>query len=209
MSTESLHPRKKPRQQRAAEMVELILQAATRILETESLAGFNTNRVAQVAGISIGSFYQYFPNKNALMAALIVRAEAEFASGFAELVDSLEDTPFPEALRKIAGLVVRQQFGRPLLAAALDHEERRLPVAEHLAAGEARMLDSVERLLARYRDDLSPDLSPDAARDCFIIAKALVDESGLIATEPPPDLENRLVRALCGYLTVTFSFQTN
>jgi AcrR family transcriptional regulator len=52
-----------PSQLRSLATVQLILPAAARVLARESLAGFNTNRVAEVAGISVGSLYQYFPSK--------------------------------------------------------------------------------------------------------------------------------------------------
>ncbi|MFN5165613.1 MAG: TetR/AcrR family transcriptional regulator, partial [Pseudomonadota bacterium] len=74
-----LRPRKSPRQVRSADTVETILAAAARVLERESLAGFNTNRVAAVAGVSVGSLYQYFPNKSALIAALIDRQQTALA----------------------------------------------------------------------------------------------------------------------------------
>lgn len=45
----------------------------------QSLAGFNTNRVAEVAGVSVGSLYQYFPNKESLVTALIEREQANLA----------------------------------------------------------------------------------------------------------------------------------
>jgi AcrR family transcriptional regulator len=69
----AIRPRKKPSQARAADTVEMILTAAARVLATHSLAGFNTNRVAALAGVSVGSLYQYFPNKDALVAVLIAR----------------------------------------------------------------------------------------------------------------------------------------
>ncbi len=62
-----LKPRKRPRQERAREMDRLILEAAARVLEESGPAGFNTNRVAERAGISVGSLYQYYPNKVALL----------------------------------------------------------------------------------------------------------------------------------------------
>jgi AcrR family transcriptional regulator len=64
----SLAPRKLPRQQRARATCEAILEAAAHIIGREGLAGFNTNAVAERAGVSIGSLYQYFPNKDSLMA---------------------------------------------------------------------------------------------------------------------------------------------
>jgi AcrR family transcriptional regulator len=58
--------RREPRGQTAAEIVDAIVMAAERVLEHEGLDGFSTNRVAELAGVSIGSLYRYFPNKNAL-----------------------------------------------------------------------------------------------------------------------------------------------
>ena len=72
-------------------MVETILQAAARVLHKESLAGFNTNRVAEVAGISVGSLYQYFPNKAALVVALLGHAHEELATSVEALVQSLPE----------------------------------------------------------------------------------------------------------------------
>ena len=57
--------RKEPRQERARATVEAILEAAARILDRQGWKGFTTNAVAEVAGVSIGSLYQYFPNKAA------------------------------------------------------------------------------------------------------------------------------------------------
>lgn len=63
----SLSPRKQPEQERSAQLVEAILQAAVRALERHGAAGFNTIRVAEQAGVSVGSLYQYFPNKQSIL----------------------------------------------------------------------------------------------------------------------------------------------
>jgi len=62
--------RKEPRQARSRATVETIVQAATRVLSEEGWAGFSTNRVAELAGVSIGSLYQYFPDKFSLVDAV-------------------------------------------------------------------------------------------------------------------------------------------
>ncbi len=69
--SDPLSPRKRPRQKRSAATVEVILDGAARILEREGLDAFNTNAVAVAAGVSVGSLYQYFPGKDAVMAALL------------------------------------------------------------------------------------------------------------------------------------------
>tara|TARA_B110001450_G_scaffold213874_1_gene206429 strand:+ start:2819 stop:3403 length:585 start_codon:yes stop_codon:yes gene_type:complete len=68
MNTEYL--RKKPKQMRSKLMFDNILEASTRVLEEVSFEKFTTNRVAEAAGISIGSLYQYFPNKQSILIEL-------------------------------------------------------------------------------------------------------------------------------------------
>jgi AcrR family transcriptional regulator len=63
----ALKPRKTPVQSRSKQMMRDIITAAIRILETQGLHKFTTIRVAEVAGISVGSLYQYFPNKQSLL----------------------------------------------------------------------------------------------------------------------------------------------
>src|SRR6516225_323090 len=60
-------PRKLPQQARSTRLVEAILQAAVRVLEQDGAAGFTTVRVAERAGVSVGSLYQYFPNKQSIL----------------------------------------------------------------------------------------------------------------------------------------------
>lgn len=62
--------RRQPQQRRAIETMNAALDAVVRILKREGAAAVTTNRVAEVAGISIGSLYQYFPDKHAIFAAL-------------------------------------------------------------------------------------------------------------------------------------------
>lgn len=201
MATPALAPRKQPRQARSAATVEVILAAAARVLARDGLEGFNTNRVAETAGVSVGSLYQYFPNKAALTAALIARAQTALAESLETKINALEGARLPAALANLAELAVRQQYGEARLAAALDHEERRLPVAE-IAAARSRMVKAVETLLERHRGELARDLSPRAAVDCLALTRALVEADALSGQAPDPDLAVRVHRALLGYLTL-------
>lgn len=63
-------PRRLPRQQRSQALFDAILEASAQVLVERGYAGTNTNLIAEQAGVSVGSLYQYFPNKEALVAAL-------------------------------------------------------------------------------------------------------------------------------------------
>ncbi len=192
----SLLARKAPRQQRSQATVAVILQAATRVLQQESLAGFNTNRVAQVAGISVGSLYQYFPNKAALVVALLKQAHVELADAVEATAAQVHGKPLQEALAALADLAVRQQYADPVLAAALDHEEKRLPVDDHLAQANQRLAQAVHGLLVQHL----PAITHEAVRDCLVITRALVEADAGRLRVPPPDLAQRITRTLTGYL---------
>lgn len=181
-------------------MVTAIVDAAARVLATESLQGFNTNRVAEVAGVSVGSIYQYFPNKAALVAALIERAQTELTEAVESAVQAAEGLSLEESLAALAQVAIEQQYRKPLLAAALDHEERRLPVQKVVGDAERRMLACVASLLRRHGAELAPGSPESAARDCLVITKALVEADSAHALRPPADLGARIVRALMGYL---------
>ena len=202
MRKNDLVPRKAPRQQRSQAMVALILQAAARVLARDSLAGFNTNRVAEVAGISVGSLYQYFPNKSALVTALIDHAHRDFAAELDQLIQRVSGLALKPTLHAVARLAIEQQYASPVLAAALDHEEKRLPIRDHLQAYGATLLSLVDKLLQRHVDELAPGLPPAAAADCLTLTKALVEADAEQGRQPAADLENRIVRALLGYLTL-------
>jgi AcrR family transcriptional regulator len=66
----STEPRKQPQQERSRQMRARILEASIRVLRDEGALGFTTTRVADEAGVSVGSLYQYFPNKHALVLAI-------------------------------------------------------------------------------------------------------------------------------------------
>ena len=113
-------PRKSPKQKRSIETVSAIIEAAARILEKCGHAGFSTNIVAERAGVSIGSLYQYFPQKDALIGALITR---ETSLLMEEAKIALETKTGREGIAVLISASIGHQFRRPELARLLDFEE--------------------------------------------------------------------------------------
>ncbi len=85
--------RKKPKQKRSRLMVNNILEASIRVLKQHPYQQFTTNRVAEAAGISIGSLYQYFPNKQSILLELEIRAVNEMIENVEKLLFENKFTP--------------------------------------------------------------------------------------------------------------------
>lgn len=191
----TLRPRKQPTQPRAVETVACILEAAAQILETQGRAEFNTNAVAERAGVSIGSLYQYFPGKDALLIALMQREKARFGDDAAA---ALAQPTGREALRRVIAAAVRQQLGRAELARLLDVEEER-PEARREVDGKSGFGELLRQVLARPDLPPQPDLAR-AADDVGQLIRALTDAAGMRGDTDAAALEQRLCAAVFGYL---------
>ncbi len=188
----STEPRKRPRQQRSGQTVEAVLEAAAQILEAGGLAAFNTNAVAARGGVSIGSVYQYFPGKDAVMAALIRREAARFDAALAAGLSHAAELPLAAAVAALVQVAVAHQTARPNLARILDLEERRLGVAGEADAADRATADRLATFLAQR----GIPRAQVAALDLRNLTRGMVD--GAPAAEPL-DLARRITRAAIGY----------
>jgi len=189
-------PRKNPRQARSQFTVEAILEAAARILEDEGHNAFSTNAVARRAGFSIGSLYQYFPSKDAIVGALLQRESALLLEG---AVAALNAPTARVALRILIAASVAHQFRRPRLARLLDFEEARLPLDSYTQAVGSKMTDVACQAIAKP-DVPSQRNRLQAARDVIAITKGMIDAEGARGVHKSPTLQRRVERAVFGYL---------
>jgi AcrR family transcriptional regulator len=98
--------RRHPRQRRARATVESVLDAVVRILKREGSDGLTTNRIAEVAGVSIGSVYQYFVNKGAIFKALHERHIAEIDRVVQSTLVEYASSPLEELMRAMIEALV-------------------------------------------------------------------------------------------------------
>ena len=100
MNRATLHePRKRPKQRRSQITVDAILEATARVLVHEGYEKASTNRIAKVAGVSIGSLYQYFPSKESLVLALIEHHCEDMLKLLVESSVKLASAPLDQAIR--------------------------------------------------------------------------------------------------------------
>ena len=188
--------RKSPKQARSLETVGVIVEAAARVLEEHGHDGFSTNAVAERAGVSIGSLYQYFPRKEALIGALMVRETSRLVS---DAEAATAQATGAAALSALILAAVGHQLRRPTLARLLDFEESRLPFDIHTQQISERLSTIILGVLSR------PDLpgQPDreaAAQDVKAIINGMVDAAGVRGEIDQPELARRVHRAVFGYL---------
>jgi AcrR family transcriptional regulator len=191
-----LNPRKTATQARATKTVEAIVEAAARILETAGLDGYTTNAVAERAGVSIGSLYQYFPNKDAITLALIAR---ESTALLQEVSEAAAETEWNAALDKLVGAAVRHQLRRPALARLLDVEEARLPARDETTPGSGAIYSIVREVVSRIAPGGGPDIDQRAG-DVIGMTRGMTDMAGRRHEVDSDDLAARVSRAILGYL---------
>jgi AcrR family transcriptional regulator len=118
-STPRISSRKQPKQARSTELVAAILDAAVQVLAKEGAQRFTTARVAEKAGVSVGSLYQYFPNK----AAILFRLQSDEWRQTSDLLRGiLEDVQRPplERLRVLVHAFIRSECDEAEMRVALN-----------------------------------------------------------------------------------------
>lgn len=193
---DALNPRKIPRQARAEATVDAILEAAARILERKGREAYTTNAVAELAGVSIGSLYQYFPSKDAITRALIERQNSALLADLA-LIDPAEAKR--NALQRLIAVAVDHQLQRSALARLLDIEELRLPAQKDHAARGEKVFRIVETCIAA--SGFAPaNVGKETTADVLAIVKGMVDAAGARGEHDRDALARRIERAVFGYL---------
>ncbi|WP_078309296.1 MULTISPECIES: TetR/AcrR family transcriptional regulator [unclassified Mycobacterium] len=202
MSQHQLHPRKQPRQQRSERTRERILEAAIAVFTQYGYGRGTTNRIAQWADISIGSLYQYYPNKDAIVVELAARhLDAGIAAANerrrAGPAESTED-----AMRSIVAAAVSNHLQDPeFLRVLIEQAPRSSELMAKVAHVQRAAVDDMCRLL-----DRCPDVAvanKDAAARLVVTTIELVVHQMLSAPDPAgiADFENELVAMLTRYLT--------
>jgi len=140
-------------------MVKRILDAAEQVLINDGYDGASTNRIADFAGISPGSLYQYFENKDTIVAAVIDRYSDTLSARIATAVAERLNEPAPDYVRAtIAALLDALDVHPEFLRAVMEHTPR-LGTANKLAAFEQRIGELTLAYLTLNREQLRPNVA--------------------------------------------------
>ncbi|MGH7281000.1 MAG: TetR/AcrR family transcriptional regulator [Polyangiaceae bacterium] len=167
----AVRPRKLPTQARAQDTVEAILAAAKRVLVLDGYEKTTTNRVADVAGVSIGSLYQYFPSKAALVSELIRRHMAKMLEVLSSTAASGETRTIEEASRTVIRAVFAAHRVNPKLHRVLIEQMPKLDTIENIDSFETQTQSLVENFLMSHHAELRPKNVKLAARVCLLAVR--------------------------------------
>lgn len=193
--------RRQPRQARAAQLVDDVLEAAIQVLATEGAQRFTMARVAERAGVSVGSLYQYFPNKAAVLFRLQHDEWRQTCEMLRRILEDPQKTP-PERLRTVVHAFIQSECDEARMRNALDDAAplyRDAPEAQEAkAAG--------RRIFSTFMQEALPDVS-DAARAlaCELILSTLTSAGKTFSeTERTPDeihaYSSAMADMFCAYL---------
>jgi AcrR family transcriptional regulator len=184
--------------------VDQILEGAARVFADRGYAGTTTNHIAERAGVSIGSLYQYFPNKETILVALQARHMESASEVLGKMMEeALSERKEPEhLLRRFVGEIIEMHASEPRLHHVLLYEGPRTPeLSEKLHTIEDDMALAVERVLAE-RGGISPSHAKHAA---YLVVHVVENIAHEYVIHPPPDMPvdvfvEELVTMLSGYI---------
>jgi AcrR family transcriptional regulator len=149
-------PPRTPTTGQGAEIVESILVAAELVLEETGLERFTTNRVAERAGVSVGSLYQYFPNKQAVLAELARRIERRSRAAIVKVLEAASELSLEQTAERVVDMMC-SDIGGLVFRRALLREVPESWRAETSTAIDVEVRDRVRAALASRSDTRSGD----------------------------------------------------
>ncbi|MET8685428.1 TetR/AcrR family transcriptional regulator [Streptomyces sp. NPDC004732] len=200
-----LQPRKQPRQIRAELTRERILDAAAHVFAEYGYAAGTTNRIAERARVSIGSLYQYYPNKDAILVELLIRhLDAGITAVEAARLDqeALRSESVEDLMRLYVGRVIANHLDDPKLLRVMIEQGPRAPeLLERVAENELRQIEATRTLLRNHPEVRVADVDVAArlvvSTVDMVVHKVMAGPGEVDAAR----FEDELVTMLTGYLT--------
>jgi AcrR family transcriptional regulator len=196
-------PKKTPRQSRSSATFDAIVDSGARILREDGYGALTTNRVAELAGVSVGSLYQYFPNKEAILVELVRRHLVDLEAGIVAIAARAEMLTLEELVSALIEDNARAHLVDPMLHKVLFEEAPRLGALDWRDVFAEGAVAAVVRLLDRHRDMIVAADLPLAAQ---IVAESVEAIMHGAATRADPrlasgEIARETTRLVLRYLT--------
>ena len=198
-------PRKNASQHRSRATVDALIEATARILVKEGFESASTNRIAEVAGVSIGSLYQYYPSKEALVAAVIDRHNEELMQVVRSALAEVASQPIKKAVRRLVAVAIEAHRIDPRLHRVLAEQIPRTGRLENVEAFNREAHALFRAYLEAHRDELRRVDLGLAAFLCVssieaVTHNAVLHSSEMLSDEAVGALVDEATRLVVGYL---------
>lgn len=198
-----LKPRKRPKQARSTHLVGCIVEATARVLAAHGYAATSTNLIAAEAGVSVGSLYQYFPNKEALIVAVHERHLDQIRQVMDAILGGCRTGTLADYIAAMVRAALAAHLVDPRLHRVLEYEVPFVETAEDHGEMSRSAHARVRAWLEEWRDVIAPTNLDLAAWVILQTTQSLVHAAVL---DPPPqftipDIEQAITNVILGYLS--------
>jgi len=198
-------PRKAASQERSRATVAALVEATARILVEEGFDKASTNRIAEVAGVSVGSLYQYYPSKEALVLAVIDRHNRAVLQLVRGVLEKIETLPVEAAVRSLVAVAIEAHRIDPELHCVLAEQIPRTGRLEHVEGATREAHDLFRNYLETRKDELGIADVKLATFVCATSIEALAHNAVLHQAEMSSEAEVKALideasRLVVGYL---------
>ena len=195
-------PRKRPRQERSEATVDAALEAAAREFASAGYEATTTNRIAESAGISVGSLYQYFPSKEAIAVELARRYRADRLAFVRTQLEAVGEKPVELVVRALFASVLKAEGIRPALYRVLIEQVMRVTSGRRELRGYEEKLEAI--VAGALRRVQPPPAIEDFDLAAFMLVRLVLALVHSAAADRPryntPALVNELTKLVVGYL---------
>lgn len=199
------NPRKEASQERSRATVDALVDATARILVREGFDKASTNRIAEVAGVSVGSLYQYFPSKEALVAAVIERHQQEILQLVRGELAKVANQPIERGIRTLVAMAVKAHRLDPKLHRVLAEQIPRVGKLEKVETFNRGNYALFKAYLESHRAEIRTADLELAAFVCVTSIESLTHTAVLhhdiVSDEATAALVDEATRLVVGYLT--------
>jgi AcrR family transcriptional regulator len=197
-------PRKTAVQARSRATVDALIEGTARILVKEGFDKASTNRIAEAAGVSVGSLYQYFPSKEALVVAVIERHRSAIAQAVRGELAVAIDLPVAQGVRALVAAAVKGHRVDPALHRVLAEQVPRVGRLEKTQAFDRSNFALFRSFLERHEDELRVDDIDLATFVCVTSIEALTHNAVLhrpdMLSDTTEDFVDAAARLVVGFL---------